>query len=332
MINTNKKMLNILILKILEDYTDSEHKLTQQQIKGYLKSSYDIICDRRAVKSNIENLIDCDYDIEYDNGYYLASRTFEDAELRMLIDSVLCSRTLSEKESRLLIEKLKGLGNTYFEAKVSHVCCNMNMPHLNSKQLVYTVDVIHDAIDQKKKIAFTYNQYETDFKLHPKRNQRYIVNPFQMVVNLGKYYLIGNYDKYDDISHYRLDLMTDVEIMNEKRKSKSIIKGMENGLSLPNHMVEHVYMYSGESIYIKLKAKKEIMTELIDWLGKDFKILTEDETYITIRLKCNDDAMFYWALQYGSGVEVLEPIDLRKRIYKMICEMKDKYTKGLEEM
>ena len=35
--------------------------------------------------------------------------------------------------------------------------------------------------------------------------------------------------------------------------------------------------------------------------------------------------MFYWALQYGPYVEILEPIDLRNRIAKAVRDMADKY-------
>ena len=36
----NKKMLNMLILEILKEYTDAEHRLTQQKIIDLLKLNY----------------------------------------------------------------------------------------------------------------------------------------------------------------------------------------------------------------------------------------------------------------------------------------------------
>lgn len=189
----SRKKLILMILDILKDYSDEDHPLMQDDILHHLKLIYDTTCDRRTISSNIRMLGDMGYEILHSRkGYYLAERPFENAELRLLIDSVLCSQTISEKQSKDLIEKLCGLGNTYFEAKVSNVCCNREMTHLDSKQLLYTVDKIHNAIEGKKKISFTYNAYGTDFKLHPKRNIKYIVNPYQIVVNLNKYYLIGN--------------------------------------------------------------------------------------------------------------------------------------------
>lgn len=324
----NKKMLNMLILDILEEYSDANHRLTQQEIIRLLKANYDMECDRRSVKNNILYLNELLGDvIDMEDGYYLAEREFEDAELRMLIDSVLFSKNLTQKQAKDLIEKLRAKGNKYFPAKVTHISNLPEMHHADNKQLMYALDTVNDAIAEKKKISFVYNTYGTDFKLHPRRDgMRYIVNPYQMVANNGKFYLIGNYDKYDNVSHYRLDKMTEVQILDEKVKPQKEIKDFKNGFSLPKHMAEHIYMFSGESERVKLLAPATMMDELIDWLGKDFTVRkTDDEDEIEITLNCNVDSMFYWALQYGPYVEILEPIDLRNRIAKAVRDMADKY-------
>ena len=49
----NKKMLNMLILDILKEYSDENHKLTQKEIIRLLKANYDMECDRRSVKNNV---------------------------------------------------------------------------------------------------------------------------------------------------------------------------------------------------------------------------------------------------------------------------------------
>ena len=64
-----------------------------------------------------------------EDGYYLAEREFEDAELRMLIDSVLFSKNLTQKQARTLIDKLRAKGNKYFPAKVSHISNLPEMQH-----------------------------------------------------------------------------------------------------------------------------------------------------------------------------------------------------------
>lgn len=322
----NKKMLNMLILEILKEYSDENHKLTQQEIIRLLKSNYDMECDRRSVKNNVAYLKELGYEISADGGTYLVTRDFEDAELRMLIDSVLFSKNLTQKQAKGLIDKLRGFGNRYFSTKVTHISNLPDLQHADNKQLMYALDAVNDAIAAKKKISFMYNNYGTDFKLHPRREEPYIVNPYQMVANNGKFYLIGNYDKYDNVAHFRLDRMTCVNILDEKRKPQSDVKDFANGFNLPKHMAEHIYMFSGESVSVKLKTTTDMMNELIDWFGKDFRIRElDEESHIEVAVNCNQDAMFYWALQYGPYVEVLEPVALRDRLSENIKSMADKY-------
>ena len=66
-------------------------------------------CDRRSVKANVIALKELGYDISIENGYRLMSREFDDAELRILIDSVLFSKSISTRQARDLIGKLRGL-------------------------------------------------------------------------------------------------------------------------------------------------------------------------------------------------------------------------------
>ena len=122
--------------------------------------------------------------------------------------------------------------------------------------------------------------------------------------------------------------MTKVQILDEKAKPQKDIKDFKNGFNLPRHMAEHIYMFSGSSIRVKLLAPATMMDELIDWLGKDFKIKgTNKENQIEVTLNCNEDSMFFWALQYGPYVEVLEPESLRTRLKDSIQGMAKKYER-----
>lgn len=324
----NKKMLDMLILDILKEYSDEDHKLTQQEIIRLLKHNYDMECDRRSVKNNILYLKELGYEISMDGGYYLMEREFEDAELRMLIDSVLFSNQLTHKQAKTLIDKLEKQGNRYFNAKVSHINNLPNLQHADNKQMLYALDTVNEAISKRKKISFIYNDYGMDFKLHPRREEPYIVNPYQMVANLGRFYLVGNYDKYDNITHYRLDRMTCVKMLDDKVKPQNEIADFKNGFNLPKHMAEHVYMFSGESVRIKFIATKDSMNELIDWFGKDFSVIEERETEIVVSLSCNQKAFTYWALQFGPYVEVLEPKELREELAEFSKGMYEKYSQS----
>lgn len=322
----NKKMLNMLILEILRLYSDENHSLTQQEIIKLLNQNYGMECDRRSVKSNVMSLKEMGYDIATDKGYRLLSREFDDSELRILIDSVLFSKSISTRQAKGLIAKIRGLASNFFNAKVSHVS---NLPELNrtiNKQAMYSLDSINDAIAEKKKVQFIYNDIGTDLKLHPKRPEPYVVNPYQIVANNGRFYLIGNYDKYDNVAHFRIDKMTDVKLLDEKVKPMNKVSGLEKGLNLPKHMAEHIYMFSGDSIPVKIKTTPDMIGQLVDWFGMDIRILEKSTDNIVVKFDCNYSAMRYWALQYGPYVEVLSPKGLREQLREDIINMAEKYS------
>lgn len=60
-----KKLMIINILDILKKYTDEDHRLSQKDIVGILKKEYSMPADRKAVKSNLMNLVDFGYPINY---------------------------------------------------------------------------------------------------------------------------------------------------------------------------------------------------------------------------------------------------------------------------
>ena len=127
-----KKLMIINILDILKKYTDEDHRLSQKDIVDILKKEYSMPADRKAVKSNLMNLVDFGYPINYSeslrkdkNGedktvltdWYL-SHDFSDAELRLLIDGLLFSRHIPYSQRKELITKLEGLSSVYFHSKV----------------------------------------------------------------------------------------------------------------------------------------------------------------------------------------------------------------------
>lgn len=332
-----KKMVTINILNILKKYSDMDHRLSQHDIMDLLKKEYNMDVDRKTVKRNLMNLLDLDCGIDYTEierkdekgnensictDWYMA-REFDDSELRLLIDSLLFSKHIPHSQCKTLIKKLKGLSNIYFDKKVRHIC---NLPENvpENKELFHTIDVLDEAITNNKKVAFMYNSYGIDKKLHPKREKEYVVNPYQMVATNGRYYLICNYDKYDELANYRVDRITGIRMLDENRKPIEQVAGGE--LDLPKHMAEHLYMFAGESIRVKFKAKTYLVDQIIDWYGKDINISKIGEDECLTEVTVNREAFFYWALQYGPHIELLEPLDMRKRIAEAVKKMHDTYN------
>lgn len=324
-----KKLLIMNILDILKKYTDENHRLSQKEIVEILDNEYDMKTDRKSVKRNLMNLIEFGYDIEYSESlriyknkqgneieslilsdFYL-NRDFNNSELRLLIDSVLFSKHIPYSQCKELVEKLERLSNVYFKSKVNHIC---NLPDYqpSNNQIFYTIEILDEAISKGLQVSFTYNHYDIDKKHHPNKNKdgverEYIINPYQIVATNGRYYLVCNYDKYDDVSHYRLDRITNIKLLDTTVKPKTKVKGLEYGINLPKHLAEHLYMFAGESIVVKFIAKRYILNDVIDWFGKHIKFSDATDEEVTVTVTVNPIAMKMWALKYSRHVKVISP-------------------------
>lgn len=93
-----KKLALIRIWQILKEYSDYDHPLTQDDIARHLESDYGIVIERKAISRNISLLKEAGAEIESGRtGSYLERRDFEDSELKLLIDGVLCSKYITAK-------------------------------------------------------------------------------------------------------------------------------------------------------------------------------------------------------------------------------------------
>ena len=327
-----KKLLILNILDILKRHTDAEHRLSQQEIIRFLQSEYAMSADRKAVKRNLMDLIEYGYPIEYREiirkgktgeeesiytDWYL-EHEFSDAELRLLVDGLLFSKQIPYSQCKRLIEKLEGLSNDYFKSQVRHI---RNLPESlpTNNELFLTIEVLDEAISKRRQVSFIYNTYDVDRKLHPRKGEdgqerEYLINPYQMVATNGKYYLICNYDKYDNVINFRLDRITNIKLLDTPAKPIKEVRGLENGLDLPKHMAEHIYMFSGDSIWVTFRAKRYLVNDIIDWFGKEVKFtdITEDEVSVTVRV--NEEAMRLWAMQYALHVKILSPQSMLEEI------------------
>lgn len=321
-----KKMLNVCIYDILREYSDYDHRLTQGEIIRLLRQNYDIDCERKAVSRNITALMEYGYDIVNDGGYYLASRDFDDSEIRLLIDSVFFSPHIAPAQARALIEKLKSQAGPGFGRALNHVTNLAALHSRYNKQFFYTLQTLDDAIGQKRKVSFMVNHYGADKQLHPRREQPYIVNPYQIVSVNGRYYLVGNHDRHDNVAHIRIDRITGCTMLEQTAKPMPLVQGLEQGLQLPQYIAEHLYMRVGPSETVTFRVREQDIGEVIDWFGQDVHIQKEAQPQsLTVTAKINRHAMIHWALQYLDIVEVLEPADLRADILRALEAGAQKY-------
>lgn len=319
-----KKLALLRILQILEQYSDIDHPLKQEDIARYLDRDFGIVIERKAIGRNILLLKDAGYDILSDRrGCYLVSREFEDSELRLLIDGVLASKHITAKHSKELIEKLCSLSNKYFRSHVKNIWSVNEWSKTDNQALFYNIEIVDAAIEQGKQIAFCYNKYGEDKKLHKTSDHR--ATPYQMVLRNQRYYLIACNEKWKNLGHYRLDRITDIRLTDEPATPLRSLPGHESGIDYKEYATSLPYMFTDKPEGVEFLADPAIIDQIVDWFGDNARIEQSGDK-LKVSVKVSPMAMEYWAMQYLNFVEILSPISLRSRIAANLEAARGKYN------
>ena len=320
-----KKLALIRILQILEQYTDSDHPMTHDEIVKKLYLFYNITVERKAIGRNIALLVDAGYDIETTKkGSYLNSRLFEDSELRLLSDSVLASRHITASHSKNLIKKIASLSNKYFKAHIKNVVSVNDWSKTENIALFYNIEIIDEAIEKGLLIKFDYNKYGADKKLH--RSASHVASPYQMILHNQRYFLMAFQEKWKHMRYFRLDRITNIELSEETATPLRSIDGYKNGIDYKRFSSALPYMFSDDPEKIIFSIDGEWMVDqIVDWFGFGFTI-DRKEGQILITVNASPNAMEYWAMQYLNNIEVLFPLSLRERIANNVKAADEKYN------
>lgn len=307
MSRSNNQKLKILYLRdILYRYTDDEHPLSAVKIAEMLEDN-GIEAERKSIYSDIEMLAEYGLDIMKlngrDGGFFMGSREFELAELKLLVDAVLSSRFITKKKSEQLVKKLSAFANEYDSEDLKRQLYSINRIKGQNESILYTVDVINSAIRMKKMTGFKYCEWTTDIKLKPRKNgEIYEVSPVTLIWDDENYYLVA-YDSHADmIKHYRVDKIRDIYISEEARKKPSSKVDMEN------YSGKMFGMFGGELVKIGLECPADKIGILIDRFGQDIKITGKDKNAVKVYAEAVLSPNFYgWIASVGPQIRLVSP-------------------------
>lgn len=314
----NKKASILMILKVLEEYSDEGHFLTQQDIIDKVYELYGIELERKSVAFSISLLQELDYDINKScrGGYALLSRTLDNSEIRYIIDALYSSKSLNGKQATSLSNKISACLSKYQRRDYNFIYKSNDINRLGNKELFYTLDLIEEAKRRNKRISFQYLSYDENGKPYPRKDgYRYIVSPYYTVNNNGRYFLLCNYrEKYRPINIFRIDY-----IINPKIEEGWDIKPIElieelKGFDIVKYLNDNIYLLDGEVITSTIKIDNSAsISYIVDWFGNHAKIYKKDgEQYVDI--KCNENALFYWYMQYSESMTIISPQSLIERV------------------
>lgn len=314
--NTMKRRV-LLLQKLLYETTDEQHPLTTFEILDYLEQQ-NIVTNRKTIKGDIDLMVECGMDIvtvqSKPNKYFWASRSFEHAELKMLIDAVCSSRFITYKKSQVLSKKLITLSNEHGQSNLKRNIYATNRVKAKNESLLYTVDTANDAITDKRKISFKYYEYSPEKKkIYRHDGEVYTLSPYALFWSDDYYYIVGYSDKHDKISSFRADRVAQIEIINERAVKKP------SDFSIEKYSREVFEMYdAGDPVKVKLQCRNEHMKYIIDRFGETVETeIASDTTFFAYPEVSLSPNFYSWVFKFGGEIRILSPTKAVNEILSM---------------
>ncbi len=326
----NKKSSILLILKVLEEYTDENHYLTQKEIADKVSQLYGIEIERKSVGSSLMLLEELGYDINKGSkgGFALLARTFDLTEASFLIDAIFSSRSIDGKKAKKIANEVSNCFSKYQRKDYSYIYKSSEINRTINNEVLYNISIIHEAMKTGKRVGFQYLAYDKNGKETTRRDgYEYIVSPYYLINNFGRYYLLCNYrEKYRALQTFRVDYMINVKIKEDWniKRMKDLKEGIKN-FSISKYINDHIYMFGGDSIDAIFELDNERGILIVkDWFGENSKISYKNEK-ILAHVKCNETALYYWTLQYADVVKAISPISFVDKIKEGLKEALKRY-------
>ena len=304
--SANQKQKLLALLDILARESDEEHPLSVQGLIDGL-AQQGISAERKSIYDDLETLRNRGYDIVLDRGrgYYLASRRFELAELKLLVDAVQSSKFISEAKSRSLIKKLEGLCSQYQAGALQRQVFVSGRVKTMNEAVLYTIDALHEAIATDRQVTFRYFDYNVKKeKVFRHGGKVYAVSPVGLLRSDESYYLVAL--EGADRRHYRVDRMANLTVTEKPRQPGC------GALDMAAYTRRHFGMFSGEERQVKLGCPNRLAHVMLDRFGMDAMLVPDGPDRFTLTVRVAVSQQFYgWLFGLGPEVEILAPEPVR---------------------
>lgn len=324
---SNQKLKPLYIMDYLLRNTDEAHPASMKQIIAYLESQ-SISAERKSVYSDIEAL--CDYGIDIlqtgsarSTGYYVASRSFELPELKLLVDSVQSSKFITHKKTATLIRKIEKLASIHEAQLLQRQVYVANRIKTMNESIYYNVDEIQTGISTNRQIRFKYFNYNVRKEKEYRRGGAfYQVSPFALTWDDENYYMVAYDSEFREIRHYRVDKMEKISVTDAERDGLEAFKALDMAV-----YARKVFgMFSGTDHRITLRFENALVGAVLDRLGRDIPIVPDGESHFLVTADVIVSPQFFaWVAGFGNQVRIMSPDPVVRQMREYIDSIASLY-------
>lgn len=305
----NQKLKILYIMDYLTQNTDAEHPASMRDILDYLEKN-GISAERKSVYDDMEALRVYGLDVETagegrSTGYYVASRTFQLAELKLLVDSVQSSKFITQRKTDELIKKIEKLASGYEAQLLQRQVFVANRIKTMNESIYYNIDEIHAGISGNRKIKFKYLEYTiAKERVFRHGGSFYEVSPYALIWDDENYYLLAYDSAAGIIKHYRVDKMKSISLCRAAREGAEVFSQLDMGA-----YTRKVFgMFSGREEKVTMRFSNRLINPVLDRLGQDVLVIPDGSEHFTVSADVVVSPVFFaWVAGFGADAKILRP-------------------------
>lgn len=326
-----QKLKILYLAQLLLERSDETHPVTTREMIDYL-DTLGIHAERKSIYDDMRALQDFGMDIisisEKPGGYYLASRQFELAELKLLVDAVQASRFITTKKSRQLIRKLEALTCKQEAVQLHRQVVVAERGKSSNEQIYYSVDEIYAAMAADRNIRFQYFEWSLQKEMVPRKNGAYYeVSPWLLTWEDENYYLIAYDNQSDILKYYRVDKMLHPSVSENARSGKAVFEALD----IAGFAKKTFGMFAGDETTVVLECDASLTGVMIDRFGLNVSLRPAKEGRIRVRASVAVSRQFFgWLTGLGNSIRIISPADTRTAYINYLGSILDGYPSDEE--
>jgi predicted DNA-binding transcriptional regulator YafY len=304
----------LALIDIFQQETDENHHLDGLALLDLL-SQRGIPAERKSLYRDIALLQEKGWDIDHDrDGYYLASGTFELAELKLLADAVQCARFITEKKSYELIGKLETLTSRHHASELQRQLHLVGRSKAANEQIYYNIDALYSAIAKNCEISFHYLQWHSDGQRR-RKDKDYRASPYGLCWDSENYYLVAHTPDRGR-THFRVDRMADISLLDSPRQHPEEYRDW----NMAQYSKQVFGMFGGEPVMVKLQFPEDLAGSAVDKFGSDIMMIPQNDGTFTLSATVDVSPVFFsWVFSFGGRVKILAPASVVTE-YREMCQ------------
>ena len=324
---TNQKFKLYRLAQIMLERTDEEHYITMPEIMKALKE-YDITAERKSIYADLRDLETFGIDVEGEQvgnryHYHVVNRPFEMPELKLLVDAIQSSKFITARKTNDLIRKLETFVSRYDAMKLQRQVYVSGRIKTMNESIYYTVDEIHNAISENKKICFQYFQWNVKKEMELRHGGAYYrISPWGLSWDDENYYLVGYDSDAQMIKHYRVDKMLNLRMIDERREGRDHFKKLD----MADYAKKSFGMYGGKEQDVKMLVENHLAGVMIDRFGKDIMMVPVDKEHFSVKVQVHVSRQFLgWVISLGEGIKIIGPDEVAGQMKQEIKRLVEQY-------